>query len=173
MKNLVIITIFTALLLSACEMFEKPKPPEPQILHGIVVAQLQDTVNMALAAYCVTDTLQRTINYTENINYALDTPAAYNILDSILKSKPYVDKNYSLITIHTTVETRNLKLANLTHSIVVDWDTTCQYFKLEQKTTPAIPPAFYINVPANKEQQYIDSLEAHPWFFKKADFVYQ
>ncbi len=173
MKKLLAITILATLLLSACEMFEKPKPPEPQILYGTIVAQLQDSVDMTLAAYYVSDTLQRTILYTENINYALDTPAAYNILDSILKSKPYVDQNYSLITISTTVETRNLKFVNLLHSKIEDWDTTRQNFELIQKTSSAMPPKFFIDVPATKEQQYIDSIKAHPWFFKTADFVYQ
>ncbi len=173
MKKLFFIAILATLLLSACEMFEKPKPPEPQIMYGTIVAQLQDSVDMTLAAYYVTDTLQRTILYTENINYALDTPGALNILDSILKSKPYIDQNYSLITIGTTVQTRDLKLVSLLHTKILDWDTTCLNFGLIQKTSAAIPPKFFIDVPATKEQQYIDSIKAHPWFFKTADFVYQ
>jgi hypothetical protein len=172
MKKFLILLFSVVLVLSSCFKDTPEKQLKPMPIPGIVYFAPNDTAHFADIALLVTDTLRVQIYRAYNFNYKTKYCTKVQF-DSILKSKPYVLKEYKILyDLDSTWNTSDLTFSVVDSNQAKDWLATTQQFFLKDYKRLNQERYGYVLVPTGEEQYYREKLLLHPWLIKSASLVY-
>ncbi len=172
MKKLILILLAALILLAPSCYDNNGTENDLPLMPGMIYVDLQPNTNFINAAYLVTDTFSQSIAYTANLDYGYEGTSAQFKLDSILGSKPYVSDGYTILTVGTSAETKDLQFEQMTKPYVIDWDTTVTNYNLVQKTSVSSLIRLYVNVPSGEEEDYIAKYKDYNNIVYEAGRVY-